>query len=240
MKSVRETRVQAAKDSAGLSANHIYRSVIQSLATVGTSGSILDFGAGTGTLSEMLCREDCFHSVTAVDLVGFESAVFKHEKLKWTFADLNEPLPLPDASFDAIVAAEVIEHLENPRFVVRELFRLVAPGGTVIITTPNNEAFRSFLSLAFRGHFIAFVDQCYPAHITALLRRDLERICREVGFENVEFTFTGHGAIPCFTKWTWQKVSFGLLDGVRFSDNLVCIARKPARKQSPPVANQPM
>ena len=239
MNSFKEMRFKAAKDSAGLSANHIYESVIRALVTVGASGNILDFGAGTGTLSEMLCKADCFRSVAAVDLVGFESAVFKHAKLQWTFADLNEPLPLPDAAFDAIVAAEVIEHLENPRFVVRELSRLVAPGGVVIITTPNNEAFRSFLSLAFRGHFIAFVDQCYPAHITALLRKDLERICREAGFEKVEFTFTGHGAIPCFTKWTWQKVSFGLLDGVRFSDNLVCIARKPARGQSPPVTNQP-
>src|SRR3712207_8867553 len=53
-----------------------------------------------------------------------------------------------------------------------EWFRLLRPGGTLIATTPNNESWRAILSLIARGHFIAFTDAGYPAHLTALTRAE--------------------------------------------------------------------
>jgi 2-polyprenyl-3-methyl-5-hydroxy-6-metoxy-1,4-benzoquinol methylase len=47
---------------------------------------------------------------------------------------------------------EVIEHLENLRFMVREIDRVLKPGGWLVITTPNNENIRGFVSLFVRGH----------------------------------------------------------------------------------------
>jgi 2-polyprenyl-3-methyl-5-hydroxy-6-metoxy-1,4-benzoquinol methylase len=135
--------------------------------------------------------------------------------------------PLGDAACDVIVAVEVIEHLENPRFVAAEWFRLLKPGGVVLLSTPNNESWRSLLSLVFRGHFNAFLDRGYPAHITALLRTDLERIMAETGFEGVRFSFTDSGCTPRFTRGTWQQISHGKLKGLRYSDNVICSARKP-------------
>ena len=147
--------------------------------------------------------------------------------IDWIYADLNEPLPIPDATYDLVVAAEVVEHLENPRCLAREWFRLLRPGGALIVSTPNNESWRSLVSLLCRGHFAAFTGASYPAHITALLRQDLARILGEAGFEGIDFHFTHHGLVPKLTALTWQQVSFGLLRGVRYSDNTVCTARKP-------------
>jgi 2-polyprenyl-3-methyl-5-hydroxy-6-metoxy-1,4-benzoquinol methylase len=150
------------------------------------------------------------------------------ENIAWIAADLNEPLPYDGARFDVIVSAEVIEHLENPRFVARELFRLLRPGGTLLLTTPNNESWRSLLSLLVRSHHVAFGDGSYPAHITPLLRIDLKRILIEAGFAQPIFRYTNEGALPGYPTTSWQKISGGLLTGVRFSDNFLAFSRKPS------------
>ena len=77
-----------------------------------------------------------------------------------------------------------------------------------------------------RGHHVAFLDESYPAHLTALVRRDLERLCAEAGFEPPAFSYTDSGAVPKWTSVTWQSLSFGLLRGRLFSDNLVAVTRR--------------
>jgi 2-polyprenyl-3-methyl-5-hydroxy-6-metoxy-1,4-benzoquinol methylase len=122
----------------------------------------------------------------------------------------------------------LIEHLENPRQVAREWYRILKPGSTLILSTPNNESIRSLLALMVRGHYAAFGDDSYPAHITALLRLDVLRILREAGFSDVRFRFTNSGGVPKLPRANWQQVSFGLLKGCRFSDNLIATAVKPS------------
>jgi 2-polyprenyl-3-methyl-5-hydroxy-6-metoxy-1,4-benzoquinol methylase len=134
---------------------------------------------------------------------------------------------VPDGSYDVVVAAEVIEHLENPRAICRELFRLLRPGGHVLLSTPNNESWRSLVALVLRGHFVAFGDTCYPAHITALVRQDLDRVLGEAGFGPRSFAFTNDGGLPGMPSRTWQSVLGSRAGGVRFSDNVLVSARKP-------------
>jgi hypothetical protein len=100
-----------------------------------------------------------------------------------------------------------------------------------VISTPNNESWRSLLSLWLRGHHIAFLDGSYPAHITALVRRDLHRLLAEAGFEPPQFRFTDHGGIPGKPTTSWQTISAGKLNSLRFSDNLIAIARKPGDRE---------
>lgn len=138
----------------------------------------------------------------------------------------NNSLSIADETFDVIVSPEVIEHLENPRAVVREWWRLLRPGGTLIFSTPNNESWRSLFSLIVQGHFVAFVDTCYPAHITPMVRKDIERILNEFGFSKPKFVFTDVGGIPKFPAYKWQSISLGLLKGLRFSDNLIVVCHK--------------
>jgi 2-polyprenyl-3-methyl-5-hydroxy-6-metoxy-1,4-benzoquinol methylase len=218
-------RRNAAEASGGESSAVIYRRFEKILLDLELKGNLLDFGAGKGTLAERISRLGWFDSITAADLMVPLQRL--STQVKWITADLNEPLDLPECLFDVIVAAEVIEHLENPRALAREWFRLLRPQGKVILSTPNNESWRSILSLLFRGHYALFQSNSYPAHITPLLRCDIARCLTEAGFENPVFVFTDYGTLPKFPKLRWQDMSYGLLKGLRYSDNLLAMASKP-------------
>jgi 2-polyprenyl-3-methyl-5-hydroxy-6-metoxy-1,4-benzoquinol methylase len=218
-------RARVAELSGGTSSEGIYSKVERVIVEMGLRGRVLDYGAGIGQLTRRLLALQRFSRIAATDIVRVPSDLAG--VAEWTEQDLNLPIPACEDEFDVVVAAEVIEHLENPRFTMREIFRILRPGGTAIVTTPNNESWRSIIALVLRGHHVAFSEGCYPAHITALLRKDFIRIFREAKFDAPLFHFTDQGGIPGKPTISWQQVSFGLLRGLRFSDNILVVAKKP-------------
>jgi SAM-dependent methyltransferase len=52
-------------------------------------------------------------------------------------ADLREALPFADSSFDGVIAKDVLEHVPDPGAVVREIRRVLAPGGIVFASSPD-------------------------------------------------------------------------------------------------------
>lgn len=217
-------REMAAQNSAGISSSSIYITFESILKRNNLQGDLLDFGAGIGNLASRLRKLNRFSSITAVDILHPP----KHLGLDicWNVQDLNNPLSFPDESFDVIVSSEVIEHLENPRAVAREWFRLLRSDGFLIFSTPNNESWRAILALIVQGNFVAFGKSSYPAHITALVRQDIEHILQESGFGAISFEFTNVGGIPKIPSLKWSEISGGMLKGLRFSDNILAIAKK--------------
>jgi 2-polyprenyl-3-methyl-5-hydroxy-6-metoxy-1,4-benzoquinol methylase len=220
-----QKRSLAAAASGGISNAVIYSRIQQIIEDLNLDGDVLDFGAGTGRLAAHLASMGRFKSVTAVDLLP--SLHDESSTIQWMEADLNDSVDIAGSMFDVVVAAEVIEHLENPRAVAREWLRLLRPGGTLVMSTPNNESWRSVMALIFQGHYASFGSASYPAHITALLRKDIERIVTEAGFERVRFFFTDEGCVPKTMGLKWRTISMGLLRGLRYSDNVIGVAHKP-------------
>ena len=218
-------RLKAAEITRGTSAGPVYDLVLRICRERGLNGKVLDYGSGIGTLPGILHEAFPHAEMWAADILPRPTEL--NPEIGWIQGDLNNPLPSPDGSFDVIVSSEVIEHLENPRAMYRDLFRLLKPGGLLIVTTPNQESIRSLAALVTAGYFVNFSDNCYPAHITALLRKDFERIAKEAGFGPVSFEFTNNGGIPKIPGIKWQSV-LPFLKGRWFSDNIAAVCTKPS------------
>ena len=211
--------VRRARQSLGRSHQRIYRTVADALAARDAGGVLADIGCGTGEL--WLALRGRFRSCLGVDAVRYEGLP---QDVEFHAADLDAGLPLPDASVDAAAAVEVIEHLENPRAFVRELARIVRPGGWVVVTTPNQLSALSLLTLIVKGRFSAFQDTSYPAHRTALLEIDLRRIMSECGLRDLAVSYTRLGRLP-LSPWHYPDAVAALAPR-QLSDNIVVVGRR--------------
>ncbi len=95
-------------------------------------GRALDLPAGQGALSAALL--ECGWQLTSADI---DPGRFRVEGQACLELDMDRPLPFDDASFELVVCAEGIEHCENAYQLVRELTRVLAPGGRLLLSTPN-------------------------------------------------------------------------------------------------------
>lgn len=227
-----ESRHEAAIRSGGVSSTPIYRMVVSAAVQFKPdASSVLDFGTGRGRFIATLRQVYPEARICGADIM--ERPKDLPDDVDWLRGDLNVGLPVGDAQFDLISAVEVIEHLENPRHVMRELFRMLRPGGIAILSTPNTHSIRSLLTFAARGHHAQFDDSNYPAHITQLSEVDFERAGAEAGFQRRAFIYSGSGTIPKFLHSFWQALSIigGHLKGRRFSDNFGVVLHKPELRE---------
>jgi len=99
----------------------------------------LDVGCREGLQSEWLKTKG--YEVTSIDI----ERVYPEALV----VDANERLPFDDASYDLIWCSEVIEHLRDPEHFRNEAFRLLKPGGRLVLTTPNSYFWFYYLAKLF-------------------------------------------------------------------------------------------
>jgi SAM-dependent methyltransferase len=114
---------------------HSSHSVILRWLAEGRGRRLLDVGAADGLLSRLLTERGW--RVTAIEGDPDAAAAGAAHCERMVVADLEGALPEVDGPFDAIVYADVLEHLADPLRLLRGLDRALAPGGQVVISVPN-------------------------------------------------------------------------------------------------------
>jgi SAM-dependent methyltransferase len=94
---------------------------------------VLDLGCGVGHSFHLLAPRE----TVGVDL---DAGALAGQERETIVADMRE-LPLPPASFDAVLSVQSLEHVPDPELVVAEARRVLAPGGTAVFVTPNRLTF---------------------------------------------------------------------------------------------------
>lgn len=101
---------------------------------------VLDYGCGTGYGANFLARRGAVRSLVGVD-VSSEAIAYCHAAYP-DLGDVFRPVrpgrtPFSDESFDVILLFQVVEHVADDVSLLRELARLLRPGGELLLTTPN-------------------------------------------------------------------------------------------------------
>jgi ubiquinone biosynthesis O-methyltransferase len=141
--------------------------------SIKNSSKVLDLGCGDGALTYLLYREG--YKMTGIDTsqLGVDLAIKQHEKRKTScnFYCMNSK-ELPDSSFDAIVCSDVIEHVDDARQLINDIYRILKPGGMAVISTPiriteevlDSEHVVEWFPLEFEKLFVRFDAQFYISH----------------------------------------------------------------------------
>lgn len=111
-----------------------------------TSSRVLDVGTSTGTNLRLL-RDLGFHAVEGLELSEDAIRYCRNKGLGIVRQGDACAMPFADASFDLILATDIIEHIEDDRRALAEIVRTLRPGGHALITVP---AFRSIWGLQDR------------------------------------------------------------------------------------------
>lgn len=160
----------------------------------------LDFGCGAGGLLKYLRALGSLNG-TRLELTGHDVGAYA-DRLRDTdgfrILDLQALSHEPDASYDVITMIEVIEHLPEPLEVMRQVARLLKPGGLLLLTTGNLDA------PAMRPPGI-HNSYCVPEiHVSLFNARALARIYQRVGLEPWPVRYRG-------------AIRFKVLKGLRHS-----------------------
>lgn len=185
-------------------------------------GVVLDVGSGSGEWIEWLQKSSNIKKIISIDIV--DDGASQIESVEFHLVDASQqPLPLVSESVDWVFALEVLEHLANPRYFVKETARVLRSGGKLVITTPCNDSLTAKLSFLFRGYFPAFCDHDYQesGHITPITELDIQRISIEAGYKDLKVYYPLPGRIPKSSVY-WQKV-FPFLRGKLWSDSLIAV-----------------
>jgi SAM-dependent methyltransferase len=118
-----------------------------------TTGDHLDVGSGTGELLRLVRAHYPFRSFGC----DYTDKLLSFAGLQIDTVDLNrQPLPYSDNRFALVTCVETIEHLENYREVIREIYRVLQPRGVAVFSTPNILNLRSRLRYLSSGFYNLF------------------------------------------------------------------------------------
>ena len=168
-------------------------------------GRILENGCGVGMYVEVLAQQ----GGTVIGLeYDLERAAEARARSPHILNAAGECVPLPSSSFDLVLSHEVIEHVQDDRAAVREMIRVIKPGGRIIIFCPNR-------GYPFETHGIYWKDKYYFGnklfinYLPRLWRNKLAPHVRVYSSRDLQNLFAG---LP--VRFIKRTIIFGAYDNI--------------------------
>ena len=170
---------------------HAYRKYDDLLATsLGDHSAVLDVGCGREfPLAPKLLK-------TGAEVHGIDPALDTESVPDRAGVTIKrgtaEAIPYPDDRFDVVVSRSVLEHVQNPLVVFRELYRVLKPGGKFVFLTPSKYDYVSLIASCVPNRFHAAIVErmegreerdTFPTFYRANSAHQLARLAAESGFE---------------------------------------------------------
>lgn len=141
-----------------------------------TDNNILDYGAGTGDLVNILKNKGYDVDGCEFSLEARNAAYTKYGyEFKATLDDFK------GKEYDIITAVEVIEHLQEPLISMEKVFSLLKPGGVAYITTPNTNGLKA------RVQRSEWNEAKKPFHLILFNNLSLKKLSEKAGFSKTKY-----------------------------------------------------
>ena len=167
---------------------------------------IIDVGCGDGSTLAVTAGENPGHRFVGID---WSSDALRHaQALNLTVlrAGVNPHLPVADGAADVVIMSELIEHLVDPDGAVAEARRVLRPGGSLLLSTPNLAAWYNrgllavgvqpiFSEVSLRGVY-GRPGSVVAGHLRLFTRRALTEFLAASGFRCVTVTGARYHGVP--------------------------------------------
>lgn len=191
-------------------------------------GNFLDIGCSRADFSSLFIKLGW--KVYGIDLDSTLVGEAKNKGLQAYVCDISKGLLFEDEFFDCVFAGEVIEHLIDTDFFIKEIFRVTKIGGCAIITTPNLVSLENRVRILF-GIYPIWVNYRLesPGHVRAYTPKVLKKQLMQHGFIIQEHKGNWVPFIPQRfiddVKCPWLSITGELFPNL--SMDIIIKARKP-------------
>jgi SAM-dependent methyltransferase len=194
------------------------QSILDSLEFSHDPVSLLDCGCDDGNWTQKLAEHLDNCCLSGIEIVEDRRYLAIDRGIDARAGDLNQSFPFSNAAFDIVHANQVIEHLADTDTFIKEIYRVLKPGGYAVICTENLASWHNIFALVWGWQPFSLANVCetkfqvgnplaihagestfYPKswqHLRVFAYRGLQEIFTEHGFQVDKYVGSGYYPLP--------------------------------------------